>query len=314
MIKETIVIEVCEEDLGKRVDQFLSEEIEGYTRSFIQKLIEETMVKIEGINKVKSGYKLKGNEIITVNVPENEELKVDAEDIPIEIVYEDEYLVIINKEPGMCVHPANGHLNGTLVNAVLYHIKGLSGINGIARPGIVHRLDMDTSGLIIVAKTDEAHHKLVGMFQDKSIKKTYVALLKGKMNKKSGRVETLIGRHPVERKKMSVVEKNGKIAITNYEVMEDTNINTLVKVGIETGRTHQIRVHMKYLGYPIDGDEVYGRGGIAKRQMLHAYQLEFRHPVTGKEMEIIGKVPEDFVETMKKMGISGEKLLKCGKI
>lgn len=314
MIKETIVIEVCEEDLGKRVDQFLSEEIEGYTRSFIQKLIEETMVKIEGINKVKSGYKLKGNEIITVNVPENEELKVDAEDIPIEIVYEDEYLVIINKEPGMCVHPANGHLNGTLVNAVLYHIKGLSGINGIARPGIVHRLDMDTSGLIIVAKTDEAHHKLVGMFQDKSIKKTYVALLKGKMNKKSGRVETLIGRHPVERKKMAVVEKNGKIAITNYEVMEDTNINTLVKVGIETGRTHQIRVHMKYLGYPIDGDEVYGRGGIAKRQMLHAYQLEFRHPVTGKEMEIIGKVPEDFVETMKKMGISGEKLLKCGKI
>ena len=152
------------------------------------------------------------------------------------------------------------------------------------------------------------------MFQDKSIKKTYVALLKGKMNKKSGRVETLIGRHPVERKKMAVVEKNGKIAITNYEVMEDTNINTLVKVGIETGRTHQIRVHMKYLGYPIDGDEVYGRGGIAKRQMLHAYQLEFRHPVTGKEMEIIGKVPEDFVETMKKMGISGEKLLKCGKI
>ena len=314
MIKESLIVEVCEDDKNKRLDQFLSEELNEYTRSFMQKLIEDSMIEINGLSKIKSSYKLKGSEVITVNIPENEELNIEAEDIPLDIIYEDSHLVVINKAAGMCVHPAPGHLNGTLVNALLFHIKGLSGINGVARPGIVHRLDMDTSGLIIVAKSDEAHQKLVEMFQNKSIKKTYVALLKGKLTKKRGRIESLIGRHHVDRKKMAVVDRNGKSAITHYEVMESNELNTLVKVSIETGRTHQIRVHMKYLGFPIDGDEVYGRGGLGARQMLHAYQLEFNHPITGEKIELIGKLPADFCETMEKMGISGEKLLKSGKI
>lgn len=213
MIKESLIVESCEDDKNKRLDQFLSEELNEYTRSFIQKLIEDSMIEIKGISKIKSSYKLKGSEVIIVNIPENEELNIEAEDIPLDIIYEDSHIVVINKAAGMCVHPAPGHLNGTLVNALLFHIKGLSGINGVARPGIVHRLDMDTSGLIIVAKSDDAHQKLVEMFQNKSIKKTYVALLKGKLTKKRGRIESLIGRHHVDRKKWQLLIEMGKVQL-----------------------------------------------------------------------------------------------------
>lgn len=311
MEQEEIILEVNSEDIGKRLDAFVSENIEEITRNYLQSLIEEGYVTIEGKKKVKAGQKLKGNEIIKVIIPEPEELNVEAENIPIDIVYEDKYLLVINKSADMVVHPAPGNYSGTLVNAILYHIKDLSSINGVIRPGIVHRLDKDTSGLIVIAKSDEAHVKLVDSFKDKTIKKTYIAIVKGVIGKDTGRLETLIGRNPNDRKKMAVVEKNGKLAITNYTVLSKGLKHTLVKVDIETGRTHQIRVHMKHLGYPIEGDKVYGKGNdLASRQMLHAYKLSFTHPITGELINLKGEIPKDFLEIMKKTGLHMEDLEK----
>lgn len=310
MIKESLIFIAESDDKDKRLDAFLQEEMDEFTRSHIQKFIDGGNVIIEGVSKIKNGYKLKGREKITVNIPADEELKIEAEDIPLDIVYQDSDIVVINKAPGVCVHPAPGHYSGTLVNGILYHIKDLSGINGVTRPGIVHRLDMDTSGLIVIAKNDNAHTKLVEMFQNKEVNKTYIALLKGALNKKKGRIETLIGRDPSERKRMAVVDKNGKMAITNVDVVAVKGNHTFVKVNIETGRTHQIRVHMKAIGFPIDGDIVYGRGGIGSRQMLHAYRLEFNHPITGEKMDFIGKIADDFIETMKKMEFDVEEMIK----
>ncbi|GLI55997.1 pseudouridine synthase [Propionigenium maris DSM 9537] len=284
-----------EEGKGKRLDAFLEETLEGLTRSYIKKLIDEGDIYIEGKKKVKSGNKLKGSETVVVRIPEDEVLNIEAENLPIDIVFEDESMVIINKGPDMVVHPAPGNYTGTLVNAVMYHIKDLSTINGVIRPGIVHRLDKDTSGLIIIAKNDEAHLKLTDMFKEKTIDKTYVCICKGNFREHEGRIENLIGRNPKDRKKMAVVDRNGKKAISNYRVVEQVEGFTLVEVGIETGRTHQIRVHMKSLNHPILGDEVYGSPSKkAKRQMLHAYKLEFTHPITGEEMKVVGDIPEDF--------------------
>ncbi len=310
MIKESLIFIAESDDKDKRLDAFLQEEMDEFTRSHIQKFIDGGNVLIEGVNKIKNGYKLKGKETITVNIPADEELKIEAEDIPLDIVYQDSDIVVINKAAGVCVHPAPGHHSGTLVNGILYHIKDLSGINGVTRPGIVHRLDMDTSGLIVVAKHDVAHTKMAEMFQNKGVTKTYIALLKGALNKKRGRIETLIGRDPSERKRMAVVDKNGKMAITNVDVVAVKGNHTFVKVNIETGRTHQIRVHMKAIGFPIDGDMVYGRGGIASRQMLHAYRLEFNHPITGEKLDFIGKISDDFIETMGKMEFDVEEMIK----
>ncbi len=310
MIKESLIFIAESDDKDKRLDAFLQEEMDDFTRSHIQKFIDGGNVIVEGVSKIKNGYKLKGREKITVNIPADEELKIEAEDIPLDIVYQDSDIVVINKAPGVCVHPAPGHQSGTLVNGILYHIKDLSGINGVTRPGIVHRLDMDTSGLIVIAKHDNAHTKLVEMFQNKEVNKTYIALLKGALNKKKGRIETLIGRDPSERKRMGVVDKNGKMAITNVDVIAVKGNHTFVKVNIETGRTHQIRVHMKAIGFPIDGDVVYGRGGIAARQMLHAYRLEFNHPITGEKLDFIGKIADDFIETMGKMEFDVEEMIK----
>jgi len=290
------------EDKGKRLDAFLDEKIEDMTRSYIKKLIDDGDITIVGKNRVKSGNKLKGNEKVEVKIPEDELLNVEAENIPIDIVYEDEHMVIINKEPDVVVHPAPGNYTGTLVNAVMYHIKDLSTINGVIRPGIVHRLDKDTSGLIIIAKNDKAHLKLTDMFKDKTIDKTYVCICKGNFKESSGRIENIIGRNPKDRKKMAVVEKNGKPAISNYRVIQEVEGFSLVEVGIETGRTHQIRVHMKGLNHPVLGDEVYGNHSkYAKRQMLHAYKLEFNHPVTGKGMVVRGEIPEDFQKTARNL-------------
>ena len=310
MIKESLIFIAESDDKDKRLDAFLQEEMDDFTRSHIQKFIDGGNVIVEGASKIKNGYKLKGREKITVNIPADEELKIEAEDIPLDIVYQDSDIVVINKAPGVCVHPAPGHQSGTLVNGILYHIKDLSGINGVTRPGIVHRLDMDTSGLIVIAKHDNAHTKLVEMFQNKEVNKTYIALLKGALNKKKGRIETLIGRDPSERKRMGVVDKNGKMAITNVDVIAVKGNHTFVKVNIETGRTHQIRVHMKAIGFPIDGDVGYGRGGIAARQMLHAYRLEFNHPITGEKLDFIGKIADDFIETMGKMEFDVEEMIK----
>lgn len=308
-IKETITIQANENDKGKRIDSFLNEVIEDATRSYIQKIIDGGYVEITGKKTTKSGNKLKGTETIVVNLPEDETLDLIPEDIPLEIIYEDSDIVIINKAPNMVVHPAHGNYNGTLVNALLYHIKDLSTINGVIRPGIVHRLDKDTSGVIVVAKHDEAHTTLSDMFKEKSLEKTYVCIAKGIFKEKSGRIETLIGRDPRDRKKMAVVTENGKNAISNYEVLDESKNYSLVKVRIETGRTHQIRVHMKSLNHPILGDSTYGNStdGI-DRQMLHAYRLKFTHPISKKEMVVIAPIPEDFKRALKFAGLDIEKI------
>lgn len=308
-IKETITVQANENDKGKRIDSFLNEVIEDATRSYIQKIIDGGYVEITGKKTTKSGNKLKGTETIVVNLPEDETLDLIPEDIPLEIIYEDSDIVIINKAPNMVVHPAHGNYNGTLVNALLYHIKDLSTINGVIRPGIVHRLDKDTSGVIVVAKHDEAHTTLSDMFKEKTLEKTYVCIAKGIFKDKSGRIETLIGRDPRDRKKMAVVTENGKIAISNYEVLDESKNYSLVKVRIETGRTHQIRVHMKSLNHPILGDATYGNStdGIA-RQMLHAYRLKFTHPINKKEMVVTAPIPEDFKRAAKFAGLDIEKI------
>lgn len=308
-IKETITVQANENDKGKRIDSFLNEVIEDATRSYIQKIIDRGYVEITGKKTTKSGNKLKGTETIVVNLPEDETLDLIPEDIPLEIIYEDSDIVVINKAPNMVVHPAHGNYNGTLVNALLYHIKDLSTINGVIRPGIVHRLDKDTSGVIVVAKHDEAHTTLSDMFKEKTLEKTYVCIAKGIFKDKSGRIETLIGRDPRDRKKMAVVTENGKIAISNYEVLDESKNYSLVKVRIETGRTHQIRVHMKSLNHPILGDATYGNStdGIA-RQMLHAYRLKFTHPISKKEMVVTAPIPEDFKRALKFAGLDIEKI------
>lgn len=312
--KEIIEIKVEEKDKGKRLDAFLNEFFEDATRSYIQKLIDNENVAIDNKSKTKSGNKLKGKERIIVKIPEDEVLEVLPENIPIDIVYEDKDMVIINKDPGVIVHPAQGYYTGTLVNAVLYHIKDLSTINGVIRPGIVHRLDKDTSGLIVIAKNDIAHVKLTDMFKEKTIEKRYVCICKGNFKNTGGRIETLIGRDSKDRKKMAVVTENGKIAITNYEVIDSVQGFSLVDVGIETGRTHQIRVHMKSLNHPILGDEVYGSSSdLIKRQMLHSYYLKFNHPITGKEMVVLGELKEDFKDVAKRLKLDINKIARLQK-
>lgn len=312
--KEIIEIKVEKKDKGKRLDSFLNEFFEDVTRNYIQKLIDSGNVLVGDKSKAKSGNKLKGKEVIIVKIPEDETIEVLPEDIQIDLVYEDKDMVIINKNPGVIVHPAQGYYTGTLVNAVLYHIKDLSTINGIIRPGIVHRLDKDTSGLIVIAKNDTAHVKLTDMFKDKTIEKRYVCICKGNFKNSSGRIETLIGRDPRDRKKMAVVTENGKIAITNYEVLDSVQGFSLVDVKIETGRTHQIRVHMKSLNHPIFGDEIYGSGSeLAKRQMLHSYYLKFNHPITGKEMVILGELKEDFKDVARRLKLDIDKIVRLCK-
>lgn len=302
---EKIILEVLEE--GKRLDSYIAEKTE-LTRTRIQMLIKEENISVNN-KKSKSSYKVEKDDLIEIVIPDEKKIDLVPENIDINILYEDSDMAIIDKKAGIVVHPSHGHESGTLVNAVMYHIKDLSGINGEIRPGIVHRLDKDTSGLLIVAKNDNAHIKLSEMFSNSKIVKTYVTILKGKINKDSGIIETLIGRDQKDRKKMAVVKTNGKTAITHFQVLDKNEKFSLVKVNIKTGRTHQIRVHMRYLGYPVLGDNVYGRdNGMAKRQMLHAYKLEFLHPVTQKEMKIVSKLPEDFEEALKKTGLSAKLL------
>jgi pseudouridine synthase, rluA family len=300
-----ITVMVTFDEINERMDSFLSRKTD-FTRSRIQQLIKNGDITVNGKNaknnkKIKSSYKIEENDRIEIFIPEPEQAEIIPENIKIDIIYEDEDIAVINKNAGLVVHPAQGHYSGTLVNAILYHIKDLSGINGEIRPGIVHRLDKDTSGLIVIAKNDKAHINLAKMFQEKKIKKTYLAILKGKLTKEKGRIVTQIGRDTDDRKKMTVIKGNdrGKEAITNYNVICSNELFTLVKVYIETGRTHQIRVHMKHMGYPILGDMVYGRKDSEKRQMLHAYKLEFLHPVTEKPMKFISEIPEDFRKALK---------------
>ena len=308
-MESKLIIDVSDEETGERIDSFLSGKTE-FTRTRIQQLIKDKNITVNG-KATKSSYKIEENDEIVIEVPEAETTEIKPENIKIDIVYEDSDIAVINKQAGLVVHPAHGHYSGTLVNAILYHIKDLSGINGEIRPGIVHRLDKDTSGLIIIAKNDKVHAALTEMFQEKKIRKTYLAILKGKLNKIEGKIVTQIGRDKNDRKKMAVIDDvaKGKNAITNYKVISQNNLFTLVKVNIETGRTHQIRVHMRHLGYPILGDSVYGRKDNEKRQMLHAYKLEFLHPVTGHQMEFTGEIPEDFQKALKKSDLKIDEII-----
>ena len=308
-MESKLIIDVPDEETGERIDSFLSGKTD-FTRTRIQQLIKDRNITVNG-KPTKSSYKIEENDEIAIEVPEVETTEIKPENIKIDIVYEDSDIAVINKQAGLVVHPAHGHYSGTLVNAILYHIKDLSGINGEIRPGIVHRLDKDTSGLIVIAKNDKVHTVLTEMFQEKKIRKTYLAILKGKLNKSEGKIVTQIGRDKNDRKKMTVIDDitKGKNAITNYRVISQNNLFTLVKVNIETGRTHQIRVHMRYLGYPILGDSVYGRKDNEKRQMLHAYKLEFIHPITGRQMEFTGEIPEDFQKALKKSDLKIDEII-----
>ena len=285
-----------------RLDKQILETHPDFSRSRIEGLIKSGFVTVNGAVAEKAGMKVSEDDEIVVEIPPPVPAVPEPEDIPLDIVFEDEDMVVIDKAPGMVVHPAPGHFTGTLVNALLYHCPNLSGIGGVARPGIVHRLDQDTSGLIVVAKSQAAMDGLVRAFSShKNIEKTYLAICHGRPRLDAGRIENLIGRHPVDRKRMAIVEKNGKVAITNWRVFDCNRPQlTAVECRIETGRTHQIRVHMASLGCPVIGDKVYGKSALDKkldpvpaRQMLHAWKLKLWHPVKKVEVAFEAPVPED---------------------
>lgn len=289
---ETITAEA--EDAGTRADVFLAAKL-GVSRSNMQNLLEDGRVK-RGEKIIKANYKVRAGEMFVVDIPEPEPIEAVPENIPLDIIYEDDDVVVLNKARGMVVHPAPGNYTGTLVNALLYHCSNLSGINSAIRPGIVHRLDKDTSGIMIVAKNDAAHISLSQQIQSKTAVRTYLAVVRGNIKTDSGTIETQIARDKTDRKKMAVVKEGGRDAITDYEVLERFGKYTLVRCKLRTGRTHQIRVHMEYMGYPLVGDPKYSPMktpfGI-KGQALHSHTLEFTHPRTGERMKFEAPLPED---------------------
>ena len=289
---------LIEENINKRIDAYLSEILKE-SRTKIQELIKSENIKVNSM-KTKASYKLEKGDEVYINIPDAKQVDIIAQDIDIEIVYEDKYLLIVNKKAGMVVHPSKGHEQNTLVNALLYKVGDLSGINGEIRPGIVHRLDKDTSGLIIIAKDDKTHNLLTEMFKNKEIKKIYYAIVKGSMNKQSGTLISNIGRDEKDRKKMSVKKIGGKEAITNFDIVDKNEKYSLVRLNLKTGRTHQIRVHLSHFFFPIIGDSVYGRKDEFPRQMLHAYELSFIHPIIKKSINVIGEFHKDFNDALNK--------------
>ena len=293
-----------ESHAGTRLDSFLAGELEGVTRSAAQRLIEEGRVLVDGRPAAKS-CRLAGGETISVELPEPEETQVLPQDIPLDVVYEDEDVIVVNKPAGLVVHPAPGHPDGTLVNALLHHCgDSLSGVGGEKRPGIVHRIDRDTSGLIIAAKNDFAHQALAAQLQDHSLARTYEAVVVGNLRQDSGTVDAPIGRHHTDRKKMAVTDRGGSNAVTHYEVLERFAGYTHIRCRLETGRTHQIRVHMAYIGHPIYGDTVYGAKKPAPGmtgQCLHAVGLRFVHPRTGEPVELSCPLNDEFERFLRKL-------------
>ena len=297
-------IKVNEENVGKRIDSFIPMVQEDISRSMVQKLIEQKNIKVNG-KETKHSYKLKLNDEIEIFVPEAKEIDLKAQDIPLNVIYEDNDIIVINKPKGMVVHPANGNPDGTLVNAVMNLCKdSLSGIGGEIRPGIVHRLDKDTSGAIIVAKNDKAHIILSEQLKNHEVKKTYLALVRGIIKENEATINMPIARSKKDRKKMDV-DKNGKEAITHFKVLgRYKNKYTLLQINLETGRTHQIRVHLSHIGYPIIGDEVYSNGKNewnVSGQCLHAWKLEFIHPITGKKISLEAEIPEYLKNIIKEL-------------
>ena len=306
---EMLTLRPTEADAGKRVDAWLSSQVEGLTRSAAQRLLEEGRVLLNGKPLAKS-CKLTGAEVLALTLPDPEPLDAVPQDIPLDVVYEDGDVIVVNKPKGLVVHPAPGHPDGTLVNALLYHCGGsLSGVGGALRPGIVHRIDRDTSGLIIAAKNDFAHQALAAQLQDHSLARTYACIALGNFREDRGTVDAPIGRHPAERKKMAVVP-TGRPAVTHWEVLErfpggaQGGACAYLRCRLETGRTHQIRVHLSHIGHPILGDTVYG----AKKpvpglqgQCLHAAALRFLHPRTGEAVELSCPLPEEFQAQLRKL-------------
>ena len=293
-----LVFSASTEDSGIRVDRFLQARLPDHSRSAIQKWMEDGCVLVNG-KSVAKNYKLSGACEILVRIPEPQELQVRAENIPLDIVYEDDDLLVVNKPKGMVVHPAPGNSDGTLVNALLYHCKGsLSGINGVIRPGIVHRIDKDTSGLLMVAKNDRAHLGLAEQIKEHSFDRVYETVVYGQFKEDSGTVNAPIGRHPVDRKRMAVIASHSREAVTHFQVLERLNGFTHLRVQLETGRTHQIRLHMAYIGHPVAGDPVYGPRKVISElhgQCLHAREIGFTHPVTGERMHFSSPLPDYFV-------------------
>lgn len=295
-------LHVSDETVGVRIDKWLSENIEDLSRSSVQKLLKEGNILINSC-AVNKNYKLRSNDVIDINIPDPVMLDVVPQNIPIKIVYEDDDLLVVNKPKGMVVHPAAGNPDGTLVNALLYHCKGrLSSINGVIRPGIVHRIDKYTSGLLIVAKNDNAHTHLAKQIKDHTFTREYLGIVCGRVNDDENTINAPIGRHKYNRKKMAVTESNSKNAVTHYKVLEVFEKYSLLRFILETGRTHQIRVHMAYISHPILGDDVYGKPfkGI-EGQCLHAKKIGFIHPTTGEYMEFDSELPEYFENVLKRV-------------
>ena len=295
---------VPEEFQGERIDKYLSEACCGLTRSYLQKLLKSQLVEVDG-KTVKNSYRVSAGETVELEVPEAVEPEIEAEPIPLDILYEDKDIILINKPKGMVVHPAAGHYSQTLVNGLMYHCRGeLSGINGVMRPGIVHRIDMDTTGVLIVCKNDFAHNSIAEQLKVHSITRKYYAIVHGVISENDGMVDAPIGRHPVDRKKMSINDKNGKHAVTHYRVLERFKQFTYVECQLETGRTHQIRVHMASLNHPLLGDSVYGPSKCPFKlqgQTLHAGVLGIIHPRTGEYMEFSAPLPEYFENLLEKL-------------
>lgn len=300
-MKEVKLI-VTDEDAKQRLDKYIASSEEELSRSRIQSLIEEGKVLVNG-QSGKANYKVKVHDEISLQIEDDREMDVEAEAIPLDIRYEDEDVIVINKPKGMVVHPANGNQHGTLVNALLYHVKDLSGINGVLRPGIVHRIDKDTTGLLIVAKNDIAHASLSKQLQTKSVNRLYYALVHGVIPHDFGTIDAPIGRDVNDRQKMAVTSTNSKDARTHFKVIERFQEYTLVECRLETGRTHQIRVHMQYIGYPVVGDEKYSYRKTMKTngQLLHAHQLTFVHPRTQQQITVEAPLPEQFEMILKEL-------------
>ncbi len=289
--------EVTEDGAGVRMDKYLSGLVPEFSRSYLQRLIQEERVRVDG-RPVRGKEKAVPGAVIELDVPEAVEPRIEPEDLPLKILYEDKDVILVNKPKGMVVHPAAGHTSGTLVNALLFHCKGeLSGINGVLRPGIVHRIDRDTTGVLIACKNDRAHNCLAEQLKEHTVTRRYRALVCGNIKEDEGTVDAPIGRHPTDRKKMAVVRSGGREAVTHYRVLERFGNYTYIECRLETGRTHQIRVHMAGMGHPLLGDQVYGRVKAPFRlegQTLHAMILGFMHPSSGQYMEFEAPLPEYF--------------------
>lgn len=301
---DAFIFSVNEEDAGQRIDKLVSEKCESLTRSYVQKLIENSEILVNS-KPVGKNTKVAAGDVVAVKTTEPVKPDIVAEDIPLDVRYEDNCLLVVNKPKGMVVHPAAGNYNGTLVNALMHHCgDSLSGINGVARPGIVHRIDKNTSGLLIVAKNDLAHLNLAEQIKAHSFDREYQAVVYGHLKEKEGTINAPIGRNPNNRLQMCVTDKNAKNAVTHYEVIEEYKDFTHVRLILETGRTHQIRVHMKYIGHPVAGDDVYGPAKVIKElggQCLHAAVIGFKHPASGENIKITSELPEYFTKFLGKL-------------